>query len=85
MGLFPYGKPNENIPKLFTEDLTNPLSNRNAIIPTYPNGAYVNKNFIEETRDRVDQNEDLKKLENALKNLLNKMTLLLLAQVWVRG
>ena len=64
MGLFPYGKPNENIPKLFTEDLTNPLSNRNVIIPTYPNGAYVNKNFIEETRDRVDQDEDRTKLEN---------------------
>lgn len=44
MGLFPYGKPNDNIPKLF--DYTNafgvPLSNRNLIVPTYPNSAIVN-------------------------------------------
>jgi carbamoyltransferase len=43
MGLFPYGKPNENIPKLFHSTLHGDVSNRNLIIPTYPNGAYVNK------------------------------------------
>jgi carbamoyltransferase len=50
MGLFPYGKPNDNIPKLF--DYTNafgvPLSNKNLIVPTYPNSAIVNsKNYVE--------------------------------------
>jgi carbamoyltransferase len=50
MGLFPYGKPNDNIPKLF--DYTNafgvPLSNRNLIVPTYPNSAIVNSKTYSE-------------------------------------
>jgi len=42
MGLFPYGKENSNIPKLFDDSGVAPLSNRNLIVPTYPNGAIVN-------------------------------------------
>lgn len=42
MGLFPYGKPNENIPPLFDTSGRVPLSNRNLIVPTYPNAAKVN-------------------------------------------
>lgn len=42
MGLFPYGKPTDAIPSLFDKDLPLPLSNRNIIVPTYPNGALVN-------------------------------------------
>tara|TARA_B110000503_G_scaffold10203_1_gene13813 strand:+ start:2531 stop:4315 length:1785 start_codon:yes stop_codon:yes gene_type:complete len=42
MGLFPYGKPNANIPKLFETDTTVTLSNRNIIVPTYPNAGSVN-------------------------------------------
>lgn len=42
MGLFPYGSYNENIPKLFTKDQVAPISDRNVIVPRYPNGAMVN-------------------------------------------
>lgn len=42
MGLFPYGKENNDIPPLFMEDGIRPTSNRNVIIPRYPNGAIVN-------------------------------------------
>ena len=62
MGLFPYGKPNDKIPKLFEETGILPLSNRNAIIPNYPNGAFVNEGMFEELMDRSDT--DLSKLEN---------------------
>lgn len=46
MGLFPYGSKNSEIPKLFDEDSIYPLSNRNVIIPTYPNGANLNSNMF---------------------------------------
>lgn len=42
MGLFPYGKPNDDIPKLFVDNAKHATSNRNVIIPNYPNGAIVN-------------------------------------------
>jgi carbamoyltransferase len=51
MGLFPYGKENSSIPKLFDTDSKIPLSNRNLIVPNYPNGAKVNAelfNFLDE-------------------------------------
>lgn len=53
MGLFPYGKPNKNIPPLFTNlngtsQFT--LSDRSVITPTYPNSGFVNDNAIEELR-----------------------------------
>jgi len=47
MGLFPYGKPNEAIPKLFNDETIVPLSNRNLIVPTYPNGAKVNAELFD--------------------------------------
>jgi carbamoyltransferase len=62
MGLFPYGKPNSNIPNLFTTGNTYPVSNRNLIIPNYPNGAWVNEGNYEELTDRSSQ--DLTKLQN---------------------
>ena len=46
MGLFPYGEPNENIPKLFTKIGSLPISDRNVIVPRYPNGAIVNAGFF---------------------------------------
>jgi len=65
MGLFPYGKENkENIPQLFTSNQTSPLSNRNIIIPNYPNGAFVNRNYFDYLRDKFDQEEDVTKLDN---------------------
>jgi carbamoyltransferase len=62
MGLSPYGKPNNNIPKLFTTDAIYPTSNRNLIIPTYPNGAKVNYHMYDELID--SNNEDLTKMQN---------------------
>lgn len=42
MGLAPYGKETDKIPKLFDNTSIAPLANRNIIVPTYPNGAIVN-------------------------------------------
>jgi len=42
MGLFPYGKENKTIPPLFQKEGKFSLSNRNLIIPTYPNASVVN-------------------------------------------
>lgn len=64
MGLFPYGKPNINIPPLFNTDAKFPLSNRNLIAPTYPNSAIVNF-FAYDALDKFDDKEkDLSKLQN---------------------
>lgn len=56
MGLFPYGKPNDNIPKLFNSDTIIPISNANLIIPQYPNGAEINQVAYAELRSdfRID-------------------------------
>ncbi len=62
MGLFPYGKPNSKIPKLFTSNTKYPQSDRNVIIPTYPNGAVVNHEMFEELAD--SESSDLTKLQN---------------------
>ena len=43
MGLFPYGKQNDDIPELFDSTADYPTSNRNFIVPRYPNGAIVNQ------------------------------------------
>jgi carbamoyltransferase len=42
MGLFPYGQSNDNIPPLFDDTGIYTSSNRNVIVPRYPNGAMVN-------------------------------------------
>ncbi len=62
MGLFPYGKPNENIPELFIHNQIAPISDRNVIIPRYPNGAMVNSMMYSELSDCTE--EDLTKLQN---------------------
>lgn len=51
MGLFPYGNNNTNIPELFDSTGILPLTNRNLVIPTYPNGAIINKNMYQELQD----------------------------------
>ena len=40
MGLAPYGKPNEELPKFFRDG----WGNRDLIVPTYPNAAQINVN-----------------------------------------
>ncbi len=56
MGLFPYGEKNEQIPPLFDTMGRVPLSNRNLIVPTYPNAALVNDNLYSylSTRQAMD-------------------------------
>ena len=62
MGLFPYGKPNNKIPKLFDETGIYPLSNRNLIVPTYPNGAQINAPLFEFLQESIA--DDITKLQN---------------------
>ncbi len=62
MGLFPYGKENTSIPRLFDDSGIAPLSNRNLIVPTYPNGARVNEGLFPFLTNR--DNDDLTHLEN---------------------
>lgn len=66
MGLFPYGKPNDKIPKLFDESGYYPASNRNFIVPNYPNGARLNFQMYPETNNHVvpDGSMDLSLIEN---------------------
>ena len=63
MGLFPYGKPNDKIPPLFDQTSIAPLTNRNLIVPTYPNGAQINAGLFEFLKDGADA-EDVTLLEN---------------------
>lgn len=62
MGLFPYGKQNDNIPLLFEQDTKIPLTNRNLIVPTYPNAAIVNS-FLYDELEEFDA-DDATTLEN---------------------
>tara|TARA_R110000851_G_scaffold232932_3_gene385516 strand:+ start:3000 stop:4817 length:1818 start_codon:yes stop_codon:yes gene_type:complete len=67
MGLFPYGKSNDNIPKLFDDQSLYPLSNRNVIVPNYPNGAIVNGglyNYLNEINQMENQDKDLTVLDS---------------------
>ena len=48
MGLFPYGKPNDKFPKLFEDTADYPLTNRNIVVPNYPNGALINAGLYKE-------------------------------------
>lgn len=62
MGLFPYGKANPNIPKLFTDTQIAPISDRNTIVPRYPNGAMVNLGMYDELSK--NDNRDVTKSQN---------------------
>ena len=62
MGLFPYGKLNDNIPKLFIESQLAPISDRNVIVPRYPNGAIVNAGMYNELAIATDR--DVTKSQN---------------------
>jgi carbamoyltransferase len=62
MGLFPYGEKTSKIPPLFDTTGTYPTSNRNLIIPRYPNGAIINYELYDYLLDHNAQ--DLSTLEN---------------------
>ena len=65
MGLFPYGKPNKEIPELFVHNGKGTLSNRNVIIPTYPNAALVNYDNYHALEEKLKVNqEDLTELQS---------------------
>jgi carbamoyltransferase len=62
MGLFPYGKPNDKIPPIYSDGGGGDwrTTDRNLIIPTYPNGAEVNFGRYAElhTPESVWKNEE---------------------------
>lgn len=65
MGLFPYGEHNEKIPALFETDSIVELSNRNLILPTYPNAALVNGQLFDFLKDAIGEtHDDVTKLQN---------------------
>ena len=64
MGLFPYGKPNPKIPKLFTEVGNMTLGDLNVVVPFYPRGALVNAQFFDELNSHLDNTDDVTLLQN---------------------
>jgi carbamoyltransferase len=64
MGLFPYGKPNDKIPKLFDFTSKVPLSNRNLIVPAYPSSSVVNSALFDYLDELPQEGEDVTKLQS---------------------
>ena len=67
MGLFPYGKPNDNIPDVYTDHNGTAAwktSNRDLIVPTYPNGSVVNQGRFKFLQTDYDYDGDKTLLEN---------------------
>ena len=69
MGLAPYGKKNSNIPPIYTDGNGGKwrTSDRNVVIPTYPNAALVNEakyDYLETSQDVIDSKTDLTTQEN---------------------
>ena len=65
MGLFPYGKPNDKIPKLFESNSKFPVSNINLIVPMYPSSSTVNANLFDFLNENPeDETTDVTTLQN---------------------
>jgi len=66
MGLFPYGKPNTNIPSLFCEDskFEIKLTNKNLVTPRYPGTAVINASQYTELDSVPNEGEDLTLMQN---------------------
>ena len=69
MGLAPYGKPNDKIPPIYTDGNGGKwrTSDRNVIIPTYPNAAVVNESkyeYLTTSHDDLNSKVDLTTFEN---------------------
>ena len=64
MGLFPYGKPNDKIPKLFKKvgDLT--LADPDVVVPFYPRGALLNAQPFSELNTHLDSHDDVTHEQN---------------------
>ena len=69
MGLAPYGKKNSKIPPIYTDGNGGKwrTSDRNVVIPTYPNAALINEakyDYLETAQDTIDSKTDLTTQEN---------------------
>ena len=67
MGLFPYGKPNDKIPSIYTDGNGGEwkTTDRNVIIPTYPNGSIVNQFRYDELSTTEEESKgDVTRLQN---------------------
>ena len=65
MGLFPYGKANPEIPKLFTDVGNTVLSDRNVMVPKYPMSGIVNMNLFKALEENPsDPNQDVTYMQN---------------------
>jgi carbamoyltransferase len=69
MGLFPYGEPNKKIPPIYTDGNGGlwKTSDRNIIIPTYPNGAIVNEGryeYLQSSEKSLTKKPDITKHQN---------------------
>jgi carbamoyltransferase len=69
MGLFPYGAPNDKIPPIYSDGNGGKwrTTDRNLIIPTYPNGARVNEGryaSLETLPDVYENKEDVTLLQS---------------------
>lgn len=82
MGLFPYGNPNDQIPALFDTTGIAPLSNRNIVVPTYPNGAAINAKLFtflnEESTEDVTLLQSRRDLAYACQTQTQEQVLLLI-------
>tara|TARA_B100001996_G_scaffold7808_1_gene6547 strand:- start:1450 stop:3252 length:1803 start_codon:yes stop_codon:yes gene_type:complete len=67
MGLSPYGKPNDNIPPIFSEYATGDYHpvNKDLFIPFYPNSSIVDESLCDELRTPEDiESSDYSRLQN---------------------
>ena len=64
MGLFPYGKPNDKIPSLFTQIGDYELSDPNVVVPFYPRGAFINAELFDELNTELDNFDDVTQEQN---------------------
>ena len=66
MGLFPYGKPNSNIPPLFKNygELHKITSNHDLFVPKFPAGAQVNTEYVPELGTDPEYQGDVTLLQN---------------------
>jgi carbamoyltransferase len=69
MGLFPYGQPNDKIPSIYSDGGSGHwrTTDRNLIIPTYPNGAVVNEGRypeLETDYSSISNSDDLTRMQN---------------------
>jgi carbamoyltransferase len=66
MGLFPYGKPNSNIPPLFKTygESHKVIANRDLFVPCFPRGALVNTECVPELQTDPEYQGDVTLLQN---------------------